>query len=62
MEGAIVYEIGRDQFEPTIFMRPELADELAEIMEKHLQSSLEFKQAYEAQLKTKNMSRGIRRL
>ena len=61
MEGAIVYEIGRDQFEPIIFMRPELADELAEIMEKHLQSSLEFKQAYEAQLKAKNMSRGIRR-
>lgn len=61
MEGAIVYEIGRYQFEPIVLMRPGLADKLGEVMEEHLKLSRAFNQSYEGHVKSKNVSGGIRR-
>ena len=46
MESAIVYEIGKRQYQPIIKARPELIDELAVIMEKNMRNIREQRETY----------------
>jgi CRP-like cAMP-binding protein len=61
MDGAIVYEIGKQQYEPIIRARPGLADELAMLMEKHLRNIHEQRAAYNGEKEILAISRRIRR-
>jgi hypothetical protein len=61
MDGAIVYEIGKQQYEPIIRARPGLADELAMLMEKHLRNIHEQRAAYNREKEILVISRRIRR-
>ncbi len=61
IEGAVVYEIGKRQYEPIIRARPELVEELCAIMEKHIENMRKHREAYEAGLETLNLNQRIRR-
>ena len=61
IESAVVYEIGKHQYEPIIRARPELVEELGAIMEKHIESMRQHRESYEAGLETLNFSQRIRR-
>lgn len=60
MEDAVVYEIGKSQLEPIIRARPRLVDELGAIMDTHLASSRQFREAYEGGPKAKGYGQAIR--
>jgi hypothetical protein len=61
IEGAVVYEIGKHQYEPIIRARPELVEELGAIMEKHIESTRKHRESYEAGLETLNFNERISR-
>ena len=61
IEGATVYEIGKQQFEPIIRSRPELVEELGAIMAKHIESTRKYRESYAAGLETLNLNQRIRR-
>jgi CRP-like cAMP-binding protein len=61
IEGGIVYEIGKHQFEPIIRARPELVEELGAIMRKHIESTRRYMESYAAGLETLNLNQRIRR-
>jgi CRP-like cAMP-binding protein len=61
IEGGIVYEIGKHQFEPIIRARPELVEELGAIMQKHIESTRRYMESYAAGLETLNLNQRIRR-
>jgi signal-transduction protein with cAMP-binding, CBS, and nucleotidyltransferase domain len=48
VEGALVYELGRRQFEPILAARPELVDALEETMERRLRAQGETLERYDA--------------
>lgn len=59
VDGAVVYEIGKSQYEPIIRSRPELVDQLAAIMQKRLEAMRKQRELYEAGIETANLSRRI---
>lgn len=59
--SAVVYEIGKEQYEPIIQARPEIVDELAVIMEQHLRSIREHREAYALEKETAAIRQRIRR-
>jgi len=61
IEGAVVYEIGKHQYEPIIRARPELVEELGAIMEKHIESTRKHRESYETGLETLNFNQRISR-
>jgi len=61
IEGATVYEIGKQQFEPIIRARPELVEKLGAIMERHIESTRKYRESYETNLETLNLNQRIRR-
>ena len=61
LEGAVVYEIGKHQFEPIIRARPELVEVLGAIMQKHIESTRKQRESYDAGLETLNINQRIRR-
>lgn len=61
IDGAIVYEIGKQQYEPIVKARPALADELALLMEKHLRNIHEQRAAYDSEKEVLVLRRRIRR-
>jgi CRP-like cAMP-binding protein len=61
IEGAVVYEIGKHQYEPIIRARPQLVEELSAIMEKRIEDIRKHREAYEAGLETSSLSQRIRR-
>ena len=61
IEGAVVYEIGKRQYEPIIRARPQLVEELSAIMEKRVEDTRKHREAYEAGPETLNLSQRIRR-
>ncbi len=48
LEGAVVYEIGKQQYEPIINARPALVDELAILMEQRMRSNHQQSSSYDA--------------
>jgi CRP-like cAMP-binding protein len=62
LETAVVYEIGKTQFEPIIRARPDIVEELAVIMEKHLRNIREHREDDEVDRETATISRRIKRL
>jgi hypothetical protein len=60
-EGAVVYEIGKLQFEPIIHARPQLVEELCALMEKHRESTRRHRESYEAGLEHVNSNERIKR-
>ncbi len=61
VDGAVVYEIGKQQYEPIIQARPALVDELAAIMEGHLRSNRGQQATATGDKKSAAMARRIRR-
>lgn len=61
LEGAVVYEIGKHQFEPIIRARPELVEVLGAIMQKHIESTRKQRESYDAGLEILNINQRIRR-
>ena len=61
IDGAVIYEIGKHQFEPIIRARPELVEVLGAIMQKHLESTRKQRESYDAGLETLNINQRIRR-
>jgi CRP-like cAMP-binding protein len=61
VDGAVVYEIGKSQYEPIIRSRPELIDQLVAIMQKRLEVMRKQRELYEAGIETANLSQRIRR-
>jgi CRP-like cAMP-binding protein len=61
IEGAVVYEIGKDQYEPIIQSRPELVEKLGAVMEKHIENMRKYRESYEAGLETLSFNQRIRR-
>ncbi len=61
IEGAIVYEVGKRQYEHIIRARPELVEELSAIMEKHVENMRKHRESYEAGPETLNFNQRIRR-
>jgi CRP-like cAMP-binding protein len=61
IEGAVVYEIGKQQFEPIIRARPELVEVLGAIMQTHIESTRKHRESYDAGLETLNINQRIRR-
>jgi CRP-like cAMP-binding protein len=62
LETAVVYEIGKTQFEPIIRARPDIVEGLAVIMERHLRNIREHREDYEVDRETATISRRIKRL
>jgi len=52
LDGAMVYEIGKKQYEPIIKERPAIINELAVIMERNLQNIREHRDTYKVESKT----------
>jgi len=61
LDGAVVYEIGKHQYDPIIRARPELVEKLGVIMEKHIENMRKHRESYEAGLETLKFSQRIRR-
>ena len=61
VDGAVVFEIGKKQYEPIIKARPAIVDELTVVMEQHLRSIRDHREAYEIQKECAAMGRRIRR-
>jgi CRP-like cAMP-binding protein len=61
IEGAVVYEIGKHQYEPIIQSRPELVEKLGAVMEKHIENMRKYRESYEAGLETLSFNQRIRR-
>jgi CRP-like cAMP-binding protein len=61
IDGGLVYEIGKHQFEPIIRARPELVEVLGAIMQKHIESTRKYREDYAAGLETLNLSQRIKR-
>lgn len=59
VEGAVVFEIGKQQYEPIIRSRPELVEMLSRIMENRLKELHQQREAYEAQLETAHLNQRI---
>ena len=60
--GALVYEIGRRQYEPILAARPELVDALERAMEARLRTQGEVLERYDADRARAGFTRRIRRL
>jgi hypothetical protein len=61
VDGAVVYEIGKKQYEPIIKARPALVDELALVMERHLRNIADQRKAYDIEKESAVISQRIRR-
>jgi Cyclic nucleotide-binding domain len=61
VDGAVVYEIGKKQYEPIIKARPAIVDELTVVMERHLRGIRDHREAYEIQKECTALGRRIRR-
>ncbi len=62
LEGALVYEIGRRQYEPILTARPELVDALERAMESRLSAQDATLERYDADRARSGFARRIRRL
>jgi CRP-like cAMP-binding protein len=62
LDGALVYEVGRRQYEPILAARPELVDALERAMEARLKRQGEFLERYDAERARAGFARRIRRL
>jgi CRP-like cAMP-binding protein len=62
VEGALVYEIGRRQYEPILLARPELVDALERAMESRLSTQDAMLVRYDADRARAGFARRIRRL
>ncbi len=60
-DGAVVYEIGKKQYEPIIQGRPAIVDELAVIMERHLRNIHEQQEADSIEKESAAIGQRIRR-
>ena len=61
VDGAVVFEIGKKQYEPIIKARPAIVDELTVVMERHLRSIRDHREAYDIEKESTAMGRRIRR-
>ena len=61
VDGAIVYEIGKQQYELIIKTRPALVSELAMLMEKNVRNIHEQRAAYDSEKEVLAISQRIRR-
>jgi CRP-like cAMP-binding protein len=61
IDGALVYEIGKHQFEPIIRARPELVEVLGAIMQKNIESTRRYHETYAAGLESSHITQRIRR-
>ena len=61
VDGAVVYEIGKKQYEPIIKARPAIVDELAVIMEKHLRNIREQQEGGNLEKESAAIGQRIRR-
>ena len=62
VDGALVYEIGRRQYEPILTARPELVDALERAMEARLTAQDAMLERYDAERARAGFTRRIRRL
>lgn len=61
LDGAVVYEIGKEQYGPLIRARPEILDALVVIMEDHMRGLHEYREAYAAEKETAAIRERIRK-
>ena len=61
IDGAVVYEVGKSQFEAIVRKRPELVAKLSAIMGQNLRDSEKFREQYENASKGKERNKGVRR-
>jgi CRP-like cAMP-binding protein len=61
LDGAVIYEIGRRQYEPILAARPELVDALERAMEERLQTQGEVLERHDADRARAGFTRRIRR-
>lgn len=61
VDGAVVYEIGKQQYDPIIRARPELVDHLVAVMEKRIDIMRKQNKFHEANPETANLRQRIRR-
>jgi hypothetical protein len=62
IEGAVVYEVGRRQYEPILAGRPELVDALTRAMVARLETQDETLGRYDADHRRNEIARRLRRL
>ena len=62
LDGALVYEVGRRQYEPILAARPELVNALERAMEERLRLQGEFLERYDAERARAGFKRRIGRL
>ena len=62
LDGAVIYEIGRRQYEPILAARPELVDALERAMEERLRAQGEVLERHDADQARAGFTRRIRRL
>lgn len=60
LDGAVVYEIGKQQYAPLIHARPALVDELAAVMARHMENIGKQRAAYDREQSRATLSKRIR--